>query len=232
MVADLTGMPLSNCSLLDEATAAAEAMTMCTAQSRQKKLKFLVSVSSPAGLRLCLAGVILQESRLVPSRLRQQILWVSALPGRQPAAGSADSPGQHGAPWSGDLLSFSGVTLALLLCWCTPRAAGWALVAYRDQAAAWCSTIAKMQGSGSDLAAPAVQDKCHPETMSVLESRASGLGLTVEVGDEKSFNIDKDVSGVLLQYPATDGSVHDYKVSIITASGRVNYVRLPCKYLV
>ena len=51
MVADLTGMPLSNCSLLDEATAAAEAMTMCTAQSRQKKLTFLVSVSSP-GLRL------------------------------------------------------------------------------------------------------------------------------------------------------------------------------------
>ena len=57
MVADLTGMPLSNCSLLDEATAAAEAMTMCTAQSRQKKLKFLVSVSSPAGLRLWQASL-------------------------------------------------------------------------------------------------------------------------------------------------------------------------------
>ena len=72
-------------------------------------------------------------------------------------------------------------------------------------------------GSGSDLAARAVQDKCHPQTISVLQSRASGLGLTVEVGDEKSFNIDKDVSGVLLQYPATDGSVHDYKVSVATA---------------
>ena len=45
MVCDLTGMPMSNSSLLDEATAAAEAMTMCTALSRQKKLKFLVSVS-------------------------------------------------------------------------------------------------------------------------------------------------------------------------------------------
>ena len=44
MVCDLTGMPMSNSSLLDEATAAAEAMTMCTALSRQKKLKFLVSV--------------------------------------------------------------------------------------------------------------------------------------------------------------------------------------------
>ena len=66
-----------------------------------------------------------------------------------------------------------------------------------------------------------MQDKCHPQTISVLQSRASGLGLTVEVGDEKSFTIDKDVSGVLLQYPATDGSVHDYKVSVSLLQGRL-----------
>ena len=46
----------------------------------------------------------------------------------------------------------------------------------------------------------------------MLQSRADGLGLTVEVGDEANFNVDKDVSGVLVQYPATDGTVHDYKV--------------------
>lgn len=44
MVTDLTGMPMSNASLLDEATAAAEAMTMCSAIARSKKLNFLVSV--------------------------------------------------------------------------------------------------------------------------------------------------------------------------------------------
>lgn len=38
-------MQLSNSSLLDEATAAAEAMTMCSALARGKKDKFLVSVS-------------------------------------------------------------------------------------------------------------------------------------------------------------------------------------------
>jgi glycine cleavage system pyridoxal-binding protein P len=48
MVTDLTGMGISNASLLDEATAAAEAMTMCSAIARGKKPKFLVSVSDRA----------------------------------------------------------------------------------------------------------------------------------------------------------------------------------------
>mmetsp|Transcript_18295 Transcript_18295/g.55033 ORF Transcript_18295/g.55033 Transcript_18295/m.55033 type:complete len:1040 (-) Transcript_18295:2548-5667(-) len=43
MVADLTGMELSNSSLLDEGTAAAEAMTMCSALGRSKKDVFLIS---------------------------------------------------------------------------------------------------------------------------------------------------------------------------------------------
>ena len=59
-----------------------------------------------------------------------------------------------------------------------------------------------------------LQDKVHPQTIAVLQSRADGLGLTVQVGDETKFNVDKDVSGVLVQYPATDGTVHNYKVCL------------------
>lgn len=97
MVADLTGMEMSNASLLDEATAAAEAMTMCSAIARGKKPRFLVS------------------------------------------------------------------------------------------------------------------DKCHPQTIAVCQSRADGLGLKVEVMPESQFDFTGDVCGCLVQYPATDGSVHDYK---------------------
>lgn len=45
MIADLTGLPLSNASLLDEATAAAEAMSMCFAIHRNQRKSFVVSSS-------------------------------------------------------------------------------------------------------------------------------------------------------------------------------------------
>jgi glycine dehydrogenase len=54
MVADLTGMEMSNASLLDEGTAAAEAMTMCSGLSRGKKPRFLISrLCHPQTIAVC-----------------------------------------------------------------------------------------------------------------------------------------------------------------------------------
>lgn len=72
-----------------------------------------------------------------------------------------------------------------------------------------------------------MQDKCHPQTIEVCRTRAEGLGLKVEVGNEQHFNIDKDTCGILLQYPATDGAIHDYKVRVFTLLSLVP-VRAAC----
>jgi glycine dehydrogenase len=42
MVQDMTGLPIANASLLDEATAAAEAMLMCFSAANRKKTVFFV----------------------------------------------------------------------------------------------------------------------------------------------------------------------------------------------
>src|SRR5438067_4948123 len=56
-----------------------------------------------------------------------------------------------------------------------------------------------------------VSDECHPQTIDVVTTRAHARGVQVVVGDWRKAAITDDVFGVLIQYPATDGSVHDYR---------------------
>nr|WP_230981000.1 aminomethyl-transferring glycine dehydrogenase [Gemmatimonas groenlandica] len=52
---------------------------------------------------------------------------------------------------------------------------------------------------------------CHPQTIAVVEARASARGIVVQVGDPRTFAFDDTVFGALLQYPGTDGAVVDYR---------------------
>src|SRR2546423_12368086 len=56
-----------------------------------------------------------------------------------------------------------------------------------------------------------VSDECHPQTIDVVRTRAHARGVEVVVGDWRKATIGDDVFGVLLQYPATDGAVHDHR---------------------
>lgn len=59
----------------------------------------------------------------------------------------------------------------------------------------------------------------HPQTLAVVQTRAEGLGLEVLVQEEGSFTYGKDVCGVLVQYPATDGTISGYGVSEWSSRG-------------
>ncbi|MEX2602184.1 MAG: aminomethyl-transferring glycine dehydrogenase [Balneolaceae bacterium] len=63
-----------------------------------------------------------------------------------------------------------------------------------------------------------VSDLCHPQTISVLQNRAEPIGVELVIGDYRELDVtDPTLFGVLLQYPGTDGSVHDYR-SLIDAA--------------
>ncbi len=66
-----------------------------------------------------------------------------------------------------------------------------------------------------------VSQLCHPQTINVVRTRAKARGWTVVVGDHRSYQPDARVFGALIQYPATDGSVHDYRgfVDLVHAAG-------------
>jgi glycine dehydrogenase len=55
-----------------------------------------------------------------------------------------------------------------------------------------------------------VSDLCHPHIIEVVQTRAEPLGYQVIVGDHRRYDFSEPAFGVLLQYPATDGSILDY----------------------
>jgi glycine dehydrogenase len=61
-----------------------------------------------------------------------------------------------------------------------------------------------------------VSDKCHPQTIEVVRTRAQGFGYEVRVGEE-SQSPQENIFGLLLQYPASTGAVIDYRQLILTA---------------
>jgi glycine dehydrogenase len=56
-----------------------------------------------------------------------------------------------------------------------------------------------------------VDEGCHPQTIAVVKTRAWARGITIRVGAAEHFSFDPDVIGALVQYPATDGGIHDFR---------------------
>lgn len=56
-----------------------------------------------------------------------------------------------------------------------------------------------------------VSERCHPQTIDVVLTRATPVGINVLIGDHRTVDLTNgDIFGLLLQYPASDGEVFDY----------------------
>ena len=56
-----------------------------------------------------------------------------------------------------------------------------------------------------------VSKDCHPQTIDVLQTRARPLGIEIIIDDHQSFDFSQPIFGAILQYPASDGTIYDYR---------------------
>ncbi|MBD2840182.1 glycine dehydrogenase (aminomethyl-transferring), partial [Pseudomonas sp. JM0905a] len=75
------------------------------------------------------------------------------------------------------------------------------------EAMTFCKRLAKNKASHAFFAS----QHCHPQTLDVLRTRAEPLGIEVVIGDERELSDASAYFGALLQYPAANGDIFDYR---------------------
>lgn len=62
-----------------------------------------------------------------------------------------------------------------------------------------------------------VSEEVLPQTISVLQTRSTPIGIELVIGDHETFDFNSDFFGAILQYPGKYGQVHDYAAFISKA---------------
>ena len=75
------------------------------------------------------------------------------------------------------------------------------------EAVMMCHRIKSTQGRSLFF----VSERCHPQTIDVVRTRAEALNIEVSVCHHEAFVFDEQLCGVLLQYPDTYGAIYDYE---------------------
>ena len=83
------------------------------------------------------------------------------------------------------------------------------------EAMTFCQRVAKSKSTTFF-----VSQDCFPQTIDVVKTRAEPIGIKVVVGDHRTALDDLDCFGVLLQYPALDGEIHDYAATVEKAHAK------------
>lgn len=78
------------------------------------------------------------------------------------------------------------------------------------EAMTFCKRLSKNKAANTFF----VSQHCHPQTLDVLRTRAEPLGIDIEVGDEAAMTDASAYFGALLQYPASNGDIFDYRALV------------------
>ena len=77
-----------------------------------------------------------------------------------------------------------------------------------------------------------VSDQVLPQTLAVLRTRAEPIGIVIDVRPASAFDLDNEKAfGILLQYPAADGRVEDYRALTERAKSKEIYVTVAADLL-
>ena len=63
-----------------------------------------------------------------------------------------------------------------------------------------------------------VSEEILPQTLSILETRSTPIGVELVIGNHEDFDFSTDYFGAILQYPGKYGQVHDYRGFITQAA--------------
>ncbi len=80
-----------------------------------------------------------------------------------------------------------------------------------DEATAAAEAMTMCRAITGGRSAFFVANTCHPQTIAVVETRASGVGIEVVIEDPMTADFTaREYAGVLVQYPDTNGTLHDW----------------------
>ena len=94
-----------------------------------------------------------------------------------------------------------------------------------DEATAAAEAIAMAKRITKSNCSKVLVDKdCHPQTISVVKTRAQSLGFDVDFIDPYQAIEHDDFFAVLVQYPGSKGEVHDLSALVTTAHAKSSFV--------
>ncbi len=73
-----------------------------------------------------------------------------------------------------------------------------------------------------------VSENIFPQTLDVVKTRAEALGVNVIVGDHREIEWTSDIFGTIVQYPAGDGELYDYRKFCEAAHANGSLVAVAC----